>query len=243
MNFKNKSQELVFPKSIEINNINYVIEVLFIKKKNSSVSIKENKIVFRLASNLNNKKANEHFSYLLKKIYQKIERRPSQSLIGINDVLERGYFNFADQRYNLEYTTTLTRSVKLVENTFYIHPKCKSENIEKHIVYQLSIRYNERVKNYVYQKNKQTYNFSIKDIIIKNVSSKWGHCTHDNLIMLNLKLLNAKQEILDYVIIHELAHIKHKNHSTKYWNEVEKYCPNYKKLRKMLKDNPPQLYV
>ena len=72
--------------------------------------------------------------------------------------------------------------------------------------------------------------------------SKWGHCTHDDSIMLNLKLLNAEIEILNYVIYHELSHIKHKNHSSNFWAEVEKFCPNYKLLRKKLKNNPPGLF-
>jgi hypothetical protein len=241
MNFKKKTQEFVYPQTIEINNTRYFIEVLFIKKKNSSVSIKQNTLVFRLAESLSVKKAQEHFSYLLKKIHKKIEKTPPQTILTIEDIMERGYFDFANQRYNLEYTTK-TRSVKLIEQTFYMHPKGKPQNIEKYIIKFLSQRYEDRVKKYVKAKNKETYNFKIKDIIIKNVSSKWGHCTHDNVIMLNIKLLNAPIEVFDYVIIHELAHIKHKNHSNKYWLEVQKFCPNYKKLRKSLKDNPPKLY-
>ena len=44
-------------------------------------------------------------------------------------------------------------------------------------------------------------------------------------------------DVIDYVLIHELCHTKVKNHSKNFWKEVEKYCPNYKELRKKLKTN------
>ena len=91
--------------------------------------------------------------------------------------------------------------------------------------------------------NLETYNYKIMGFHINNVNSKWGHCTHDNKIMLNLKLLNAPKEILNYVIFHEISHIKHKNHSSDFWTEVTRFCPNYKNLRRYLKENPPHLFM
>jgi len=84
--------------------------------------------------------------------------------------------------------------------------------------------------------------FKIKGFELKNLNSKWGHCTFDNKIMLNLKLLNAPKEVLDYVIYHELSHIKHKNHSRNFWNEVSIFCKNHKVLRKVLKDESPKIF-
>ena len=60
--------------------------------------------------------------------------------------------------------------------------------------------------------------------------------------MFNLKLLNANLEVLNYVIYHEISHIIHKNHSINFWDEVSKFCPNHKILRKELKTNPPGVY-
>lgn len=74
-----------------------------------------------------------------------------------------------------------------------------------------------------------------KEIKYRNNKSRWGSCSYNNNINLNLNLLKFPANVIEYVVIHELAHIKHKNHSKMFWNLVEKYCPNYKECEKLLK--------
>lgn len=74
-----------------------------------------------------------------------------------------------------------------------------------------------------------------KVIKYRNNKSRWGSCSHDNTINLNLNLLKFPASVIEYVVIHELSHIKHKNHSKKFWDLVEVYCPEYKKCEKLLK--------
>ncbi len=74
-----------------------------------------------------------------------------------------------------------------------------------------------------------------KNIKYRNNKSRWGSCSYDDTINLNLNLLKFPANVIEYVVIHELAHIKHKNHSKKFWNLVEKYCPEYKRCEKSLK--------
>lgn len=69
----------------------------------------------------------------------------------------------------------------------------------------------------------------------RNNKSRWGSCSYKNGINLNINLLKFPIEVIEYVVIHELAHIKHKNHSKKFWSLVEKYSPNYKECEKILK--------
>lgn len=154
--------------------------------------------------------------------------------------MKKGEFEFAKEKYIIEYSKT--RGVKFEDNIFYVNYQMLPELIEKYIVKYLILKYTPRIENYVNQLNKSTYNFNIKGIELKLVESKWGHCTFDNKLMFNLKLLNVDPQILDYVIFHELSHIKHKNHSSNFWNEVSKFCPNHKFLRKKLKDNPPNIF-
>ncbi|MDV0447107.1 hypothetical protein MsAg5_09810 [Methanosarcinaceae archaeon Ag5] len=66
---------------------------------------------------------------------------------------------------------------------------------------------------------------------------KWGCCSSDNEIRLNWTLIQADTPIIDYIIVHELCHIRHKNHSADFWNLVETIDPNYKEKQKWLKDN------
>lgn len=70
----------------------------------------------------------------------------------------------------------------------------------------------------------------------KKVESKRGSCTHDNRIMLNQSLVHLPTKYIQYVIIHEACHLVYKNHSKVFWELVEKWCPDYKQLRKALKN-------
>lgn len=65
----------------------------------------------------------------------------------------------------------------------------------------------------------------------------WGSCNYKNGLNFNILLMKFPIEVMEYVIIHELAHIKHKNHSKDFWNLVEVYCPNYREIEKRFKNS------
>jgi len=68
----------------------------------------------------------------------------------------------------------------------------------------------------------------IKSLRLKNNQSNWGSCSSNKNINLSSRLLFAPTEVLDYVIVHELAHLKEMNHSTRFWQIVESVMPDYK---------------
>lgn len=72
---------------------------------------------------------------------------------------------------------------------------------------------------------------------IKSYNARWGSCRHDGLIQLNWKLIKTPPAVANYVIIHELSHLNHFNHSPAFWEHVERHCPDYKHQRKWLKEN------
>jgi predicted metal-dependent hydrolase len=74
-------------------------------------------------------------------------------------------------------------------------------------------------------------------IKIKFYRSKWGSCSAKNSLSFNAVLAMAPIEVIEYVVLHELVHTKIKNHSKKFWSEVEKYDFKYKINRKWLRDN------
>lgn len=96
------------------------------------------------------------------------------------------------------------------------------ETIEKTIP-SIVEKYSKLMKLYPssikYRKNKRT----------------WGSCNYKNALSFNTQLCKFPIEIMEYVVVHELAHIKHKNHSKKFWNLVELYCPDYKKTEELFK--------
>ena len=81
---------------------------------------------------------------------------------------------------------------------------------------------------------KNVMGVSYNKILIRGQKTRWGSCSPSGTLSLNWKLLMAPEPVIDYVIIHELAHLRHMNHSRKFWELVAKYCPNWKKHRRWL---------
>lgn len=92
-------------------------------------------------------------------------------------------------------------------------------------------------ERYVYVYNHFNENITSPILKIRTMKSRWGVYNRKNhTITLNSKLIEYDISKIDYVIVHELSHIIHFDHSKEFWNLVSKYCSNYKKIRRELKD-------
>ena len=87
----------------------------------------------------------------------------------------------------------------------------------------------------------EEHGFSFARSKITHSSSRWGSCSSSGTISLNIGMMNLPFELIDYVIIHELCHTRHMNHSTKFWDEVAKFDPHYKIHRNELKKYSPYI--
>lgn len=79
-------------------------------------------------------------------------------------------------------------------------------------------------------------------VVLRDTKSRWGSCSSTGHISLSWRLIMAPEKVMDYVIIHEFAHLKHMNHSADFWRLVVQYCPNYLECRRWLKENSRQLH-
>jgi predicted metal-dependent hydrolase len=71
-------------------------------------------------------------------------------------------------------------------------------------------------------------------VVIKNNKSRWGSCSQHNNINLSLYLMRLPDHLIDYILLHELAHTVHKDHGRRFWEKLEKICPGAKSLDKTL---------
>jgi len=81
----------------------------------------------------------------------------------------------------------------------------------------------------------KTYRLSFNNIYIKNQKTRWGSCSKKGNLNLNYKILFLPKDLQDYIIVHELCHLKEFNHSQKFWSLVAKVLPNYFDIRKELR--------
>lgn len=79
------------------------------------------------------------------------------------------------------------------------------------------------------------YGYKYEKCRLSHANTRWGSCSSTKTISLNIGLMNVPPVLRDYVILHELAHLNHMDHSREFWAEVEKHDPRYKDHRRKLK--------
>jgi predicted metal-dependent hydrolase len=82
---------------------------------------------------------------------------------------------------------------------------------------------------------------SYKRLVIRGQRTRWGSCSHKKNLSFNWKLIMAPELVVEYVIIHELIHLKEMNHSKRFWELVARYCPGWREHKKWLKQHEPDL--
>jgi len=85
------------------------------------------------------------------------------------------------------------------------------------------------------------YNLKWNNIFIKDQKTRWGSCSNKKNLNFNYKIALIPSKYADYIIIHELCHLKEMNHSLKFWNQVSIAMPDYKEVRNNLKENTLRL--
>jgi len=88
----------------------------------------------------------------------------------------------------------------------------------------------------------EKHGFKYENISIKNTKTRWGSCSATNNINLNLHLMRVPEHLIDYVLLHELAHTVEKNHGPKFWHLLEKIYPNARKADKEMSNYRTQTF-
>lgn len=123
------------------------------------------------------------------------------------------------------------KELEIKEDKIYI---LNEKELEKYIDKSIKKNFKERLE-YWYENFEEI--IPIPNLKIRKMTTRWGVCNlKNNNVTLNYNLYKYDLECLDYVIVHELAHFIFPNHSKDFWKVVEKYCANYKKIRKKLNE-------
>ena len=108
------------------------------------------------------------------------------------------------------------------------------KQLDKYLIKKASEVFDEKYKELYNSFEEEIPFYKLK---IRKMKTRWGVCNRrSKTITLNLNLIHYNIECLEYVIVHELAHLIHFDHSKKFWDLVEKYKKDYKKIRKQLKE-------
>ncbi|HRP02350.1 MAG TPA: SprT family zinc-dependent metalloprotease [Candidatus Kapabacteria bacterium] len=156
-----------------------------------------------------------------------------QDKIASSQELKEGRTLYLGEFIDIEYIPLNNLLLKYENKKIYININNKSEY--KEILYNW---YRINAKKYLinqvnYYANK--YDFTINNIRIKDQKRRWGSCSNKKNINLNWRLIMANNKIIEYIIIHELAHTVELNHSVRFWNIVKKILPDYKETENQIK--------
>ena len=135
--------------------------------------------------------------------------------------------------------------LRTYEKQHSIQPPIRSSQEQKQIQ-ALEKRYRDAAKEYIPKRAAYYHQFTgghYKKITIRDQKTRWGSCSGTGNLSFNFRLMLAPPRVLDYVVVHELCHLTHMNHSKDFWNMVERILPDYKEQRKWLKENGHTLQV
>ncbi len=145
---------------------------------------------------------------------------------------------YLGKRYRLKVVEACQKSVKLKGQYIIIETPDKAN--KKKIETQLIQWYKVKAQNKFEERLHQSYQLLKSSGIpfpiwqIRNMQKRWGSCTASAKILLNLHLIKAPLTAIDYVIVHELCHLKHPHHNTAFYNMLTYYMPDWDKRRKQL---------
>lgn len=227
-----------------------IYEYTLLKSKRKSVSIsvgKDTKILIRAPLFFSERAVEELIKNRAGWISEKYEQakklqgfKPSHSFASGEVFSYRGKELILNRIINPQRNRILV--TKQADTLLLVSPTDEKEVLKEAIVKW----YRERAKEVLPQKVSYYQKYvgrSVGDIRIKEQKSRWGSCSNKGNLNFNWKIMMAPDEIIDYLVVHELCHRLHMNHSQEFWNSVGKIIPDYKQREKWLKEKGMQLDI
>jgi len=227
---------------IEVNSVKYPVKIFFEKRNNSSASIRKKSINIRIPLSLNRE---EQFRSILKMkqwAKEKIQKSPPKEEI-IKEYKDGENLTVGNKEYilSISYKKKQSSFARIENNMIYllVSSEIPEDKQKSHISTLLSrIIAKQRLPDLekkLHELNKIHFQANLNRIFFKNLRSMWGSCSKKGNINISTRLLFAPDDVLEYVCIHELAHLIEFNHSKKFWGLVTNAIQNYQEKEQWLK--------
>ncbi len=160
------------------------------------------------------------------------------------DVTDGGSVPFLGGELNVSITREESQKITLMMEGETLFIRAGFAHTDYHIKSALALWYKAMARRELLKRTQEwatRIGVEFKKLFIKDQKTRWGSCSSQGNVNFNYHLVMAPGEVVDYVVIHELCHLIHPNHSQEYWTAVARYCPEYKKAKKWLKEEGPTL--
>jgi len=218
---------------------NIDIKINYMKRKTMLISIEnDGSVLIKLPEGTKKESVNRLLKNKEKWILNKVALVLDRPKLNKDEIL---YLGFA-YSYKVIVQQFLNKDfIYFNGQEFYVNVK-DEKSIKK--VLEIWLRKScEKMINEKIEKYRDRFNISPKEIKVKEQKTRWGSCSHDNKLMFNWKLIMATEESLEYLVVHEMCHMIHKNHSKDFWDLVFEIMPTYKLGSHWLKDKGYLLYL
>ena len=170
-------------------------------------------------------------------IVGKLSEKEKQAKQGQKPFLPGEKFLYLGERYPLEIRESHHKEspLRLSFGNFVLQKDCV-ENARDLFVEWYKKEAEEKIAERINYYSRNVHLFP-KGIRITSAKSRWGSCSRDNRLSFSWRIVMASLAVMDYILIHELVHIREKNHSEKFWATLESILPDYRKHRLWLREN------
>lgn len=237
---------------IDVRGENVPVRILFERRFNNRVTVNKNGILIRISERLQREEQKKNIESLLKWAKEKLGDKPElleslpQRRYVNGEVLKVGEHEFI---ISILYHDSPKSSAKIFRNNIVLSlarglTKDAEANACSYLVAKCLCKFFQPlVAERILELNNRYFKKEVKHITMKYATSFWGHCSHNGNIVISLRLLFAPPRMVDYVLIHELAHLVHHDHSSRFWKVVEQVMPDYRDAEKHLKENNSKYYL
>lgn len=232
---RSKSEHLAIP----FREFNLILQIVYEKRQSARISLAKHKAILRLPLLLSNSQREKNLEWARSWLRKKFETDPSL----LNRFIPKQYktgqkIQLRDREFILEVFEEVNRKTamgSLQQSTLTILLPSGIDQYQKQklcstiISRIMSSVFLPEIKKRVHEINQLHFQKEIKNVRLKYNVSNWGSCSTNRIINLSSRLLLTPQFITDYIIIHELAHLVHMDHSSKFWSLVKCIMPDYEK--------------
>jgi len=231
---------------LTVNGIKYLVKIHFENRKNCRVSIRKKAVNIRIPSFLSKEEKADQLNMMKAWAGKKLLENPEKFKPEIQkEYKNKDILKIGSEEYSLKikFKDKKSSSARLTGDTIQlvVSDNLLKEEQKNHISTLISrcigSKRLSKLQVKVKELNKKHFNQNINKIFFKHNKSNWGSCSREGNINISTRLLFAPDDVLEYVCIHELAHLLEHNHSKKFWTLVETAMPEYKEKERWLKEN------
>jgi len=207
------------------------------ERKTISLTIERNNdLVIKAPLHATHQKIEEFFFKKQIWLYTKLEEKKNiEKSTSIKELVPWEGFYFLGRMYKLDIVDEVDFKLRFKNRKFELNREYLVEWRELFLDWYKTQFYDKvlpRVKNL-----SNRCGFEPTNISVQELNNRWGSCTKDNKLNFHWKVVMAPLSVIDYIIVHELCHIKEKNHSSKFWDMVERFMPDYQNHKEWLRKN------